>query len=478
MISIDGISYSALRRHLHKAPHLKQLLQRGFIRPMQTVFPSVTWAAHASIVTGQYPRNHGVIGNRWMEDMRTVIFPYSEDPADPYKMKRSYSLYDLAAQKKWPTAALNWPATQGANITYNWPELMYTTQLSYRYLSRPLKKIIQQKYKQAFGKKGGTKHLDGMFGHIATSDRIESDLLVRDLAVTLLKSEKTTPRLMLLHFLTPDTWLHRYGNSPWIEGWAIEQMDAMIGTIIKAYKQRGIFKRTAIFVFSDHGMLDIQYSVDLRLFLMQNKINKHRSMNQSQRRRARVMPFFNGHAAYLYIRPADQKAYIPRIIKLLQDEEIAQCIEGVYTPEEYSKWGLPLPPPNPTPKNSTPAQGIHPGAPTLLVLSKPHCIFTQWNRHRQVISPVNRQNADLRYGGHGYLPHLKPLQAFWLGSGAGIRTHQTTKKHTYKSLPPTDIVNIAPSMAHLLGLQWPRTWPNSKTKFRLDGYLLKDIVQP
>jgi len=63
---------------------------------------------------------------------------------------------------------------------------------------------------------------------------------------------------MLLHFLAPDTWMHRYGNSTWLNRWAIEQMDRLIGSVIQAYKNRGVWNKTATFIVSDHGFLNIK----------------------------------------------------------------------------------------------------------------------------------------------------------------------------------------------------------------------------
>lgn len=47
-------------------PHFRQLVDRGYYHPeCISIFPSITHACLSSIATGEYPRNHGVLGSHW-----------------------------------------------------------------------------------------------------------------------------------------------------------------------------------------------------------------------------------------------------------------------------------------------------------------------------------------------------------------------------------------------------------------------------
>jgi predicted AlkP superfamily pyrophosphatase or phosphodiesterase len=51
---------------LAHAPRLGALAGRGWQRPLREVVPAVTCSAQASMLTGQTPQGHGVVGNGWL----------------------------------------------------------------------------------------------------------------------------------------------------------------------------------------------------------------------------------------------------------------------------------------------------------------------------------------------------------------------------------------------------------------------------
>src|SRR5688572_11893328 len=44
-----------------------------------TIFPSITPAATASIVTGAYPSEHGIVGASWYDEARQHVAYYGDD---------------------------------------------------------------------------------------------------------------------------------------------------------------------------------------------------------------------------------------------------------------------------------------------------------------------------------------------------------------------------------------------------------------
>lgn len=78
LIVIDALASrvvdDALRQN--RLPHIQQLLQAGAWRADSTaIFPSITPAATSSIITGCYPREHGISGAYWYKpEEKTVVF--------------------------------------------------------------------------------------------------------------------------------------------------------------------------------------------------------------------------------------------------------------------------------------------------------------------------------------------------------------------------------------------------------------------
>ena len=62
LISIDGFRWDYLDKV--ETPNLDRLVSNGSkAEGLKTVYPSKTFPNHISIVTGNYPSNHGIISN-------------------------------------------------------------------------------------------------------------------------------------------------------------------------------------------------------------------------------------------------------------------------------------------------------------------------------------------------------------------------------------------------------------------------------
>src|SRR4029077_8117194 len=84
----------------------------------RSVFPSVTYPAHTSIVTGVDPGTHGIVTNTaWdPEDRNQEGWRwYAEDI-------QARTLWDAAREAGLETAIVNWPVTVGARASWLVPE--------------------------------------------------------------------------------------------------------------------------------------------------------------------------------------------------------------------------------------------------------------------------------------------------------------------------------------------------------------------
>ncbi len=48
-------------------PHLAALASRGSLAPLRGILPAVTCSAQATILTGELPSVHGIVGNGWRD---------------------------------------------------------------------------------------------------------------------------------------------------------------------------------------------------------------------------------------------------------------------------------------------------------------------------------------------------------------------------------------------------------------------------
>jgi len=73
VVLIDTVALTT--RHLPLAPRLHALAKAGWTRPLREVIPAVTCSAQASMLTGQSPEGHGIVGNGWLfKDTMEVRF--------------------------------------------------------------------------------------------------------------------------------------------------------------------------------------------------------------------------------------------------------------------------------------------------------------------------------------------------------------------------------------------------------------------
>ena len=67
ILSHDAMVWEDLA-YLEKKPVFGSLLRRGAaVRTLRTIYPSITYPVHASIISGQYPDKHGIINNELAE---------------------------------------------------------------------------------------------------------------------------------------------------------------------------------------------------------------------------------------------------------------------------------------------------------------------------------------------------------------------------------------------------------------------------
>src|ERR1051326_6792276 len=127
LISIDGLKpeyYTQADRYKLKIPNLRRLCRQGsFAEGVETIYPSLTYPSHTTIVTGVKPARHGIFSNHIWHDpgqQNDDWFWYTSAIKTP-------TLWSEARKAGLKTAAIGWPVTVGAEIDYNLPEIWHGT---------------------------------------------------------------------------------------------------------------------------------------------------------------------------------------------------------------------------------------------------------------------------------------------------------------------------------------------------------------
>jgi predicted AlkP superfamily pyrophosphatase or phosphodiesterase len=243
LLSVDGLDWRYLRDADAlglKIPNMRWLLAKSQVADGVTgVWPTITWPSHTTMITGDRPDQHGILGN-------AAGVP---DPALSYwsaKKIRTPTLYQCAKQAGRTSAAVNWPVTVDAAIDWNLPEVYAERQGD----SSDMETVDRF----------GTPGLVAEIGRAYPSFQQQwLDDRSRTLATLYLLTRKK-PDLMLLHLAELDSESHEQGPFTVYAKALVERSDELIGDILKVLP-----KDYAVALVSDHGFERIDRIANLKV---------------------------------------------------------------------------------------------------------------------------------------------------------------------------------------------------------------------
>lgn len=417
VISFDCLSaldYSLLRT----LPNFQRVFDKGsYAQHVETIYPSLTYPCHTTIVTGNYPERHGIINN-------TLLQPGSSSPDwNWYRSAiKGTTLYDEANQANLITASLLWPVTGKAkSIQYNLPEI---------FPNRPWQNQILVSLLS--GTPSYQWELNKRFGSIRNGlSQPELDDFV--LASTVHTIHMKKPNLLLAHFTDLDTQRHHHGvfSKEAIE--AVQRHDERLGQILDALEESGRFSETTIVVLGDHSALDEDKAIHLNVIFRENNLI-------SVDAKGRITDWKTyckscDGSAYIYMKDQNDietKATVKKILERLVADP-ANGIEKVLTGKEAGQRGA----------DSTCA----------FMVEACHGFYFLEAHLGKYIKHVTAEdvsnNSKYTFASHGYSPEKSNYTTFFMATGKGIRQNEV--------VPFMRLIDIGPTLAKLLGLDLGHT---------------------
>ncbi len=191
VVSIDGARPDALSAA--RTPTISRLWKRGaYSFRAQTVSPSRTLPAHASMLTGLTPKRHGMVKNEWKPGQPTIA------------VETVFTLADA----------------HGLNTA-----------------------MVVAKPKLAFLKKSESPR------HVKIISAPAPE--VASWAAWVLASKR--PHLFFIHFADPNRQGHRYGwmTAPYFD--ALSRVDQGVGILLQALEKSELLSETVLILTADHG---------------------------------------------------------------------------------------------------------------------------------------------------------------------------------------------------------------------------------
>lgn len=414
VISLDGLDWryvSSARPNL-RIPTLRRLMAEGVSSGVLTVYPSVTYPSHTSIVTGAYPARHGIYGND--------IFDASVlRNREWYWFARAIqvdTLWDAARRRGLSTAMVSWPVATGAG-DYNVPEILK----------------FGGSFPDTLARMKANARPQGLIEEIERADpklyaqvnKDEQDDMRTRFAEYVI--EKKRPQVMLVHLFDLDHFEHDFGPfTPEAER-VLEKTDAYVARMLAAASRAGTLAETAVFIVSDHGFLPVEKQIHPGVVLAQAGLLKLREEKdaQGQARQAiaewRAMPYTSGGSCAIILRDPNDRDALKLVRAAFGGRQFADGkVLRVLEAKEIR------------------AQHANPRASLMLEAADGYSFGGNYTG--EPITPNSQR------GTHGYLP-TRYLNTF-IASGAGIK-----RRGLLYDSRPVRMIDLGPTMARVLKLK-------------------------
>ena len=217
LLSVDGLRPDIYRsaESRHRFPNLLAIEQAGAsAEAVESIYPTTTYPAHATIVTGVPPRTHGIYSHLASLDPTEKARPWCWFAP----VLRVPALWDVARASGRKMAALSWPVSVDAAIDYNIPEIWNPAVADpHRDFDTPARHATP-----------------GLFAEVAEvlmpiMGKADPDQLRGEAALYLWKHYR--PDLLMVHFVWYDSQAHAFGPASPEALAALESADQAMGKI-------------------------------------------------------------------------------------------------------------------------------------------------------------------------------------------------------------------------------------------------------
>ena len=398
VLSVDGLQPDIYRtpEARTRLPNLCALESAGSsAEAVESVYPSTTYPAHATIVTGLAPLGHGIYSHLASLDPTEKARPWCWFA----RTLRAPAIWDVAHASGRKLAAVSWPVSAGAAIDYNMPEIWDPAAPDpHRDFETPARHSTPGLFREV------AQVLTPLLG------KADLDQLRGEAALYLWNHYR--PDLLLVHFVWYDAQAHAIGPAAALA--ALQSADREIGKIRDAVSSD---PGTSLVVLSDHGFAPVEREAAPLVALADHGLFARGADGSLVLRRLGAVNAGGSFALYWLEEPtADDRRRLDQAVETLL---ATGAVEQVVNREKLA------------------ALEADPDA-ELMLEAVPGLAFSD-----RTEGPVISDSPKDR-GTHGYLPTRSGMEATFIAAGREVAVG--------KNLGRISLKQIAPTLAHLMGL--------------------------
>ncbi len=425
VISNDAMVYEDVEV-LKKLPNFKKYWDKvACVDRVRSIYPSVTYPCHCTMMTGVYPDKHQVINNEQL-----IMGERGSKWTHFRESVKAKTIFDWAKEAGLTTAAVFWPVTgNDKNIDYlvneYWPQTPDegSAECFANSGSSPevMEKIVYPNINLVIGQE--RKHP-------------YADTFVMACASAIIREFK--PNLLMVHPAQVDSYRHGTGLFTERVTQGLYETDYWFGDIVKATVDAGIFEDTTFIITADHGQINIVRTLSPNVIFAENGL-----IDVDEEGKVRDYVAFAksaGASTHVFLKnPEDKEAY-DKVYNLLMDlyKQEVYGFGRVFTKEEVEK------------------EYHLSGDFSFVIETDGYSSFTnEWLR--PYIRPLDTSDYKFGRATHGYCPEKGP-QPTMFGFGPGLKPGAVIKN--------ANLVDEAPTFARILGIEMKD----------VDGVVLEDIL--
>ncbi len=403
-----------------RIPTLQSLQAKGaYAVGIESVFPSQSIPAHASILTGTLPADHGVTSDYAFDENEAF---QSRHPHQSAKEIKTDTICELARRMGLSAAAVGFPLTSGATIDFNLPDE-----------AQPETDDKDKGEAQAELTKGRNNAASKLRNEVLAALKSDADAKLfgardkfADQAKDSFKAsaaayiiEKYRPNLLLINFTSFDVLQKRHGLLSKESLISLELIDGLVKKIIDATERSRTAEETAFLITSDSGA---------------SKVGKEFRPNVLLAKKGWLTSGEQGRIVSWQAAAQSLGGSAAVFIKNPQDERLVREIEAFFQ-----------------------EQAETPDSPIWRIISKrdatklgadPRVAFYIDAAPSYAMSSISTGSVIARTAdraSNGYAPSRAEMRAAFIAAGKGIKSGI---KVEYARL-----IDIAPTVAKLLGLE-------------------------
>ncbi len=222
------------------------------VKKMRTVYPSLTYPIHTTLITGRRPADHGIIHNLKYEPKRL--------PMDWYWYESDIigdTLFKACKRENLTTGAVLWPVSAKGQIDFNIAEIIphrnWHNQVIVSLLNSSPLYLLK---------------MNGKYGHLRKGiEQPQLDDFVEQVTIDTIRQRITD--LLAIHLLEVDMVKHLWGTDASETKEAIRRIGERVERIANAIEETYGWDNANLVVLSDHSQIDLNHPIFINRFLLE-----------------------------------------------------------------------------------------------------------------------------------------------------------------------------------------------------------------